>query len=677
MRRFFVGRLADLLSARTVILLALAGASVVMALGYRAAGQTSAGCVRCHADKEKLGRLNASWAYVTEEAVRRESHHSTIQCRDCHLGTGRSNDKTAAHKGMLKMLIVSDEGAVMKRSEGYPYGLGRTGDDRLTAFMPKTKVGDKWVPLAVRNILWHDRSPVTFGFDPKIIEKTCGKGGCHPEELRQFGTSHMGANYRQRKMKTWLKPYGPHNCGPSFADKASPSGREEPAFDYANTAAIAKELSMPFSPEQARDKQQFCNICHAGCLDCHYTPMAPDRDGKPALTGGAHSFTKVPGAESCSGYGRSNSICHPGAMQSRRGETYIGGDYSVPGGMEPDVHYKKKDLGCVSCHPTGEGGMGHMERKASCGDCHLEIEEAMSRDVHRNMDCATCHISELRGYQITSWGPGLVAGRKNPFNKYSLYYGIQSPPILIRDQKGRWMPVKIWPHTLANVKPDVPPSPALQFRWPDGETRDAYFVVGTANLHTREGALVKQNSKQLLWFEIEQAAHPYGPSRSCRSCHAGPVQVSVSKWKFEDNQGAEPFTGGYRIVAGGKGLRIEDMETTSPVKVLPGYDLTDFAPWLFLKDKWEMPGDFSIKTDGRKYDEYDRLAERMRKTIGALDARSASFDHKTLRKYRTLRGLALHNPDEGLKQLEAEFPDRKTILRAGSAGTSAARRQAR
>lgn len=655
MNRFPVGRLADLLNAKTVTLLALAAAAVIIVLGYRASGETSAGCVRCHSDKGRLEKLNAAWAYVTEDQVRRESRHRTIQCRDCHLGNGRSNDKNSAHKGMLKMLIVSEEATLMNRSEGYPYGLSPTGNDRMTAFMPKFKADGRWAPLPSRNILWHDRSPVTFDFDPRIVAKTCGKGGCHPEELKQFNSSDMGTNHRQRTMKTWLNPYGPHNCGPSFADEAPPEIQTKPEFDYANTQGIGKELNVPFSPGQARDKQKFCNVCHAGCLDCHYTPMLPQKAGKTVSAGGAHTFSKTPSAESCSGYGRSNSICHPGAMHSRRGETYIGGDYSVPSGMNPDVHYKK-GLGCVSCHPTGEGGMGHMERKASCGDCHIEIEEAMSKDVHKNMDCATCHISELRGYQITSWGPGLVAGKKNPFNKYSLYYGIQSPPILARDQRGRWMPVKIWPHTLANVKPDVPSSGTMQFRWPKGETRDAYFIVGTARLYTKDGTVVEPNNRQLLWFEIEQAAHPYGPSRSCRSCHGGPVQTSVSKWEFQDDQGAEPFTGGYRIIAGRTGLRIEDMKPTSAIRVLPGYSLTDFAPWLFLTEKWRMPGDFSIKAEKAKYDYYEKLEAALGRRIRVLDAKSSSFDHKTLLKYKELRAYALHDPEEGLKRLAAGFP---------------------
>ncbi|MCL4492508.1 MAG: hypothetical protein M1510_11550 [Nitrospirae bacterium] len=652
------GRLSEWLTPRTVLLIGAAALFTTVLLGYRAWMDTSLECVRCHADKSRMERLNAPWAYMTDEIVRKESRHRHIECRDCHLGNGRARDKDKAHKDMLKMLIVSENGTLEDRKTGYPYGLSRTGDNLLTSFLPKLYRNGAWYPLPVRNILWHDRDPETFDFDPGIAEKTCGKGGCHPRELEQFKTSHMGHNYRQRTMQTWLIPYGPHNCGPSFADKPPSGTHERTGFDFSNTRRIGEEMNVPFSREQAKDKQKFCNICHAGCLDCHYTPGTPGNGkGYSLQHGGAHVFTRAPLAENCAGFSRGNTSCHPGAMHSRRGETYLGGDYSVPGGMAADIHYKnKKRLSCIECHPTGEGGMGHIERKASCQDCHLEIEAAHAGDVHKNMDCAACHIKELRGYQITVWGPGQVAGKDTPFNKYSLYYGTQSPPILIKDRKGMWMPVKIWPHSLGNVKKDVLPSKGIRFRWPDGETRDAYYVAGTFTI-SREGIPPSAfDNKHLLWLEIEQAAHPFGPARGCPSCHSSSKQLSVSHWEFEDAQGAEPFTGGYRIVADKKGIRIENLRATSPIELLPGYKLADFASWLYLKDKWKMPGDFSIKTDPGKYRKYHKISGALKERIKLLDARSGLFDKKSLRRYRELRASALHNPEEGLRRLEKEFP---------------------
>lgn len=641
-----VGILSEILNPKILFIGAIIALSVTITLGYRAWMDTSVECVNCHSDRNKMEEYKAPWAYVTDEMVQKESRHPHIQCRDCHLGNGRAKNKEKAHKGMLKMQIVSKDGKNLNRDIGYPYGLSKTGDDRLHDLLPKAYKNGEWRFLPVRNILWGERNPETFDFDPKIIRKTCGKRGCHPEALKQFETSLMARSYRQRTMRTWLIPYGPHNCGPSFADQPPSEIQKSPAFDYSNTHRIREEMNVSFSIEQAKDKQRFCNVCHTSCLDCHYTPGAS----------GIHTFTKDPPAETCFGFGRGNSMCHAGTMHSRRGETYIGGDYSVPQGMSPDVHYKK-GLGCIECHPTGEGGMGHIERKAFCQDCHLEVEEAHSKDVHNKMDCATCHIRELRGYQITTWGPGIVAGRENPFHKY-LYYGTQTPPILIKDQKGVWMPVKVWPNSLGNVNMDVLPSTGIHFRWNDGETKDAYYVVGTFSIQNTEHRTQSTDTganKHLLWLEINQAAHPLGPARDCSSCHASSRQVSISKWEFLDDHGAEPFTGEYRIVADEKGLRIAGLRATSTLKLLPGYRMVDFAPWLFLKDEWRMPGNFSIKADPEKYREYYKLSKAVKKRLKILDARSKSFDKRTLQKYQRLKGFALHNPQEGLRRLEKEF----------------------
>ncbi len=579
-----------------------------------------------------MTKLGFPELYVTLEMVEKESKHPNVKCIECHLGDGRAKDADKAHKGMLKAILIDYDGNVLKRK-----------DITNKALLPKEEGGIRQMLITqeIRNVLWHDRDINTFSFNPKIAKKTCGKSGCHPDEFKQFITTTMGTNFRQRTMRTWLEPYGPHNCGPSFADLPPLEILKETAFSFKNTEKIAKDLNIPFSKEQAMAKQRFCNVCHTGCLDCHY---APDRKE------GVHNFVNKPPSISCAGYGRGTSICHPGAMQSRRGETYIGNDFSIPEGMKADTHYKK-NIHCVDCHITGEKGMGDMQRKASCQDCHIEIEEAHARSIHKNMDCATCHINELRGYQITVWGPGLVAGKSNPFKKYSLYYGIQSPPVLIKDQKGKWIPVKIWPHSVGNIKIDVKPSEKISFRWPDGQTKDAYYIIGTFSL---EGKDIDRNNKHLLWLELQQVAHPFGKARKCESCHKDEEgrQIALSTWEFMDDQGAEPFNGEYKIVADRSGIRIIDMKNTTPIKVLDGYKLEDFASWLFFKDKWQMPGDFSIKTEREKYKKYLLLSGNIDKELRKIENLIKDKDKKTKRRFKELKGVVLHNQDEALKNIE-------------------------
>lgn len=633
-----VGALSDYINLKTATLFFLQFILVIVFSGYRAWQDSSVECVSCHSDKNRMTELGSPDLYVNPREAEKASRHPNVKCHECHLGDGRAKDAAKAHKRMLSALLVGENGNLLDRKKVYPHALLPSGSDRIRMMLPKTGNNGELEPHPeVRTVLWHDRNRETLNFDPEIAAKTCGKANCHPDQLKQFKTTIMATNFRQRTMKTWLEPYGPHNCGPSFADIAPAEVLRNSDFSFKNTEDIARDLNVPFSKKQAEHKQRFCNACHAGCLDCHYEP---DREK------GVHNFTAKPSSESCGGYGRGTSICHPGAMQSRRGETYMGGDYSIPTGMKPDIHYTKK-IHCVDCHTTGPKGMGDMQRKANCQDCHIEIEEAHAKSLHKKLDCASCHISELRGYQITVWGPGRISGEENPFKKYSLYYGIQSPPIIMKDQKGIWMPVKVWPHAAGNIKPEVKPSEKIMFRWPNGETRDAYYVIGTQ----KSGA----NNNHLLWLEIEQAAHPYGKARGCDSCHKE-KQIAVSSWEFMDDQGAEPFKGGHKIIADKEGLRIADIKNTTPIKPLKGYKLEDFASWLSFKDKWQAPGDFSISSEKAKYAKYLAISKKIDSEIAVTERLVKNAAKKTKKRFKEIKGVALHNQDiaiEKLKEIDA------------------------
>ncbi|MBF0320568.1 MAG: hypothetical protein HQL01_12275 [Nitrospirae bacterium] len=639
MDKVTIGFISSKLTPRLLLIVLFLVVAITVPLAYRSMQNTSVGCVKCHGDKKLMETQGVPHFYITKEAVETQSKHPDIECRDCHLGNGRTQDKNKAHTGMLQAILISEDGNIIERKDVFNGPILPSGDNKIYELLPKSSPqGDQpGVAADVRNLLWHDRNTATFNFDPDIAKKTCAKSNCHPQELRQFRKSIMGINYRQRYMRTWTEPYGPHNCGPSFADLPASDELTGAGFSYKNTSDIVRNLNVPFTHKQAAIKQKFCNVCHAGCLDCHYTPTQKD---------GVHSFTKTPKSETCAGGGRGTSICHPGAMQSRRGETYIGGDYSVPPGMKPDIHYEK-GIHCIACHPTGEKGMGDMERKATCETCHIEIEEAHARSIHKKLDCPSCHISELRGYQVTIWGPGTIAGNPNPFKKYALYYGIQSPPIIVKDQTGIWRPYKIWPHSVGNIKEDVPPSPALMFHWPKGETHDAYYITGTVDN-------LSANNKHLLWLQLDQAAHPFGRARSCASCHAK-NQTAQSTWEFFDNYGAYPFNGQHRIVADSQGLRIEGMKNTTPIELMDGARLEDFASWLFFKDKWKVPGDFSIKTDMDMYNKYLALSKRIERRITTLDKLSGTFTKAGLKQYKALRGAVLHE-EERARELE-DFKD--------------------
>jgi hypothetical protein len=540
---------------------------------------------------------------------------------------------------MLKLLVLDNNFDVMLR-RGAVKQLLPSGNDRQRAMLPKLPDGS--LNDDVGTLLYHDRDPKTYGYDPRLAEKTCGKSACHPNEVKQFSTSVMGANFRQRAMRTWNDIHGPNNCGPSFADTPPARRAKGNSFSFENTTKINAEINTAFTRGQAMAKQRVCNVCHTGCLDCHYTPT-PER--------GAHAFSRVPPAANCSGGGRSTFVCHAGTMERRRGDSYLGKEFSEPPGLPEDVHVKQK-VECVDCHQTGPGGMGHIERRATCQDCHLEVEEAMAASVHAKVACEACHVKILGGYEMTSWGPGMISSRPNPFKKYSLYYGPMEPPILIKDQKGVWIPTKIWPNSSPNIKNPIAPKPGLTFRWPEGETRDAYVQLGTSSF-------LGGNNLYLAWLQVEQVAHPLGKSRTCGSCHDSTTQTARVSWRFFDAQGAEPFTGSQQVVADTHGLRVKDIKATSKIVLMPGGRTADFAAWLHLGDIWKTSGDFSIpKSDPAKYRTLDKGVRDALARLEAIDKKIKAREEKgedvkkLRRRWKEAKAAAMHDPGSAEKIFE-------------------------
>jgi hypothetical protein len=204
-----IGTVSEYINKKTVIIFILQFVLIVTLLGYKSWKDMGIECVKCHSDKDKMQSLGYPQFYMTQETIEKESKHPNVKCHECHLGNNRAKDPDKAHKGMLSVLMIDDGGAVLKRKTVYPQALLPSGEDKIRQMLPRTDVnGEAW---PVRNVLWHDRNPATFNFDPDIAKKTCGRSGCHPEELKQFKTTIMATNFRQRTMRTWLQPYGPQN----------------------------------------------------------------------------------------------------------------------------------------------------------------------------------------------------------------------------------------------------------------------------------------------------------------------------------------------------------------------------------------------------------------------------------------------------------------------------------
>ena len=640
-----IGSLSGLLRkpALLVVFFLQAVALVVIAADYHGR-DTSDGCMYCHADKAKMAASGYPQFYITRAEVERESKMPGVTCRDCHLGDGRSHDADTAHRGMPRMQLIDREAGIVGR-KGRLDSVIPTGSDRMYAQIPKVDDGVQRPDPDILTLMWQDRDPVTLAFDKSVAEKTCGRRACHPKETEQFSRTIMGGNVRQRSMRFWTDTHGPNNCGPSFADMPADSGGKD-GFSDANYKLIKDELSCPSDYKNATDRQRFCNFCHAGCLDCHYNPGAKS---------GAHSFTRRIPSVNCNGAGRGTGMCHAGTQERRRGDSYLGAEYSQPSGMPTDRHVEAK-MECVDCHETGEKGMGDIQRRVDCAGCHYSITKAHESGVHKKLRCTACHIGKLGGYEMTVWGRGKVSGSISPFKKYSLYYGVMEPPILMKDMEGFYTPYKAWPNMATNFRPDMPKHDRVEFRWPGGETRDAYAFLGTYN--TLPGA-----NKALAWIQLEAVGHPLGKSRTCKSCHGSTVQRSNATWEYLNYAGSEPFTGSQEVIADGAGIRIVNIKKTSEPKLIGDANLYDFAAWMYLGDIWNMKGDFSIpKADARKYADYEKAEAAFNGRLSVLQARLSVMDKKSAefqsleKKTKKARGIGEHEPEMGLRELNPPLP---------------------
>lgn len=530
-------------------------------------------CNRCHGDAARMQALGYPHFVVNRAEVARQTG-MPAGCPDCHLGNPDAAAKDEAHKGLKRLLVVRKKGLVAEPADRKAPLMVTAGPVQRLKFQVM-KDGKPVVDPTVNTVLYHDKLPETLTQDFATMEKTCGR--CHSGQVAQFRTTPMGRNAKQSQYVSWSEPArGPHNCG---------------VWSVANYKGIAAATAVPFSQAQSDLNQRTCNNCHVGCLDCHYYPTLPDRKEPRS---GMHAFRKTPPPESCYGGGR-GQFCHAGPEDRRRGAGYFAGPFSFPEGLAPDIH-RTKGVGCLDCHSSNRDDAslphGMVRRQATCTSCHAEIVKSHAASQHRTLSCEACHIGAAGGYQATFWGPGMLAGSTTPYYKYKDYYGIMSEPILIRDQRGRWIPVKPFPMAVMNQKGGGF-TPGLKWRYPltlaDAErTDDAWGFVGLV-----DG--LPENNKALLWVQMDKLSHRYGASRSCASCHgsAGGEQRRQVSWDFGDN-GALPFSGSHLVIANREGLAIREMKAKDAIEADKGIAVSSLAPWYFLKDRWFVPGDFSL-----------------------------------------------------------------------------------
>lgn len=561
--------------------------AIMLGLVISAYAASEDSCVDCHGNLAKLRDLGYPQFFVTNEIVKAQSG-MPASCDNCHLGNPLAVTKDDAHKGMLVMQVVKERGGeAVTRSTMRPQDLKdwpkleAKGGNRATQFLPKLFSDGKFVDNPdYKFIMWHDRNPETFAFNPGIAGKTCGK--CHADIVDSFNKSPMGGGkgaHVQSQYRTWTGPTGPQSCGLWVGSLSRP---DQDSFTDDNMKLYNLHSTKAINETTFSISQKKCNQCHVGCLDCHYNP------GK-----GQHAFVRKPESMSCFGGGKSFS-CHAGPLERRRGDGYFRAEFaqSTPQGKKmlnnsPDIHLVK-NVACTDCHgPNKESGLhGDLTRDVNCAKCHSAVDSAHAKGPHKHVDCASCHSGLVGGYAFNFWTTTGPAGKENPLTRIQDYLAEAMNPVIIKNPKSQWIPVHVVPHTSGNVKADeVRLSARLLFRnKPDSEIERRYFSNDSYAITGLAGEVDGRDHDTMVWLNLDRIAHGTGKSRGCESCHASNAQkVRV---KFGGGSYKDVEDGEYTIIADGKSLRVTDFKSAGQENPAKG-----LGPF---KDKWVLRGDFSF-----------------------------------------------------------------------------------
>ncbi len=589
-------------------------------------------CLQCHSDAKKMKELGYPELAMTREEVEKQTGMPAT-CEMCHQGNPNDNTIEGAHKGILGLSVVmKKESIAVPRRElkgedrESIKSLKPKGDFAGNALFPRVmgKDGKPELNPRVSVVQWHDKDINTIAFNPGIAEKTCGT--CHPEAVKSYMKTEMGLTLTMSQYVTWFSPTGPQTCGLWTAATTRPNND---SFTTENMERYNAVSTAHLGKEQAFSNQRNCNTCHAGCLDCHYTPFnkeAKDSKGRPKEAG-VHTFSFKPPALSCMGGGRAQ-ICHAGPLERRRGDGFMKGNFAKKAVADPqtenskkyietpDVHFAE-GITCVDCHRQNHKthNMGDQIRSpgpVQCAKCHKQEVSANKRDIHKNLSCEACHTPLIAGYAFNFWAPGKRFGMETPLDRHQFYNINAMQPIILKNKKGQWNPYHIVPHISTNVKKEeVKLSKKLIFRSkPDVNMKreypsnDAFAVTGIYKGSKDEGMV-------MAWLNIDKVAHAVTKARTCESCHGsgGTQKVLVDyKWMEKpDTAYKDVLSGHYTIAADRKGLRIENLSGTDGKTIPEG-----LKP---LTGKWDLKGNFSIPEirDKRAYAEekagYERILE--------------------------------------------------------------------
>jgi hypothetical protein len=232
--------------------------------------------------------------------------------------------------------------------------------------------------------------------DLRVVEKSCGKEGCHPADVHKVKNSLMATN--RGILSTLLYYWGERDTQNAeiTVEQLLQSGGTSLALDYYRKLCATCHLWK--QKNDLPDAPKFFNEKGGGCSACHYIPAKGDQrttvmsfEEKQLQGKKPHPLIskKVPDENCIRCHNRSGriGISYTGLFEGEGyGTPYENGGLSskrLPGDrfyleIAEDVHHKK-GMACIDCH-TREEIMGdgtqyaHYEEQLeiSCKGCHAD-----------------------------------------------------------------------------------------------------------------------------------------------------------------------------------------------------------------------------------------------------------------------------------------------------------------
>jgi hypothetical protein len=313
--------------------------------------QVSGGCQDCHFDRAVLAASAEAATDVEAVWIERESLamvHGRLGCVTCHAGNGETEDKAAAHEGLILDLSVSRPRDCLTCHDDLPDAIP---GDRLN--VPHGMVASRIQHDESCDVYCSDcHGGVGHGFDPLSGQVICSMTvclDCHQERQLETKLTDCDACH-----------IGPHDVSSGLTCNGCHASPEKWSTIEAliHPELVSHGIHAEISCFECHAWPNFRDLHGAECVDCH----VPGHE-RPADTDCA----------TCHDIGINWELTDIAALDHTEFWDYHQGTHPL--------------VDCQGCHLEGRylGGMD-----ADCASCHAFDEEMCSQD----RACTDCHRSD-------------------------------------------------------------------------------------------------------------------------------------------------------------------------------------------------------------------------------------------------------------------------------------------